>query len=99
MSMAMCLMDSFLGKMYIDENGKPFYLYKGKEVKRILAFHDEYSWECHPDIAEEISKKTVECIVKAGEFFKDAGCFRWGRKDWKDLVRCSLNFNKTLDNI
>lgn len=39
MSYAACFMDSWLGEMYIDELGRPYYLYKGKVVKRVSMVH------------------------------------------------------------
>lgn len=39
MSYAACFMDSWLGEMYIDEIGRPYYLYKGKIVKRVSMVH------------------------------------------------------------
>lgn len=39
MSYAACFMDSWLGEMYIDELGRPYYLYKGKIVKRVSMVH------------------------------------------------------------
>lgn len=39
MSYAACLMDSWLGDMYIDEMGRPYYLLDGKVVKRISMVH------------------------------------------------------------
>ena len=70
MSYAACLMDTWLGEMFIDELGRPYYLYKGKIVKRVSLAHDEYSWEVEPGIEEEIKKLTVKAIVRAGEIIK-----------------------------
>ena len=70
MSYAACFMDRWLGEMYIDELGRPYYLYKGKIVKRISMVHDEYSWEVEDGIENEISNLTVKAIIKAGEFLK-----------------------------
>lgn len=39
MSYAACLMDTWLGEMYIDSKGRPYYLYKGKVVKRVSMVH------------------------------------------------------------
>lgn len=38
-SYACCLMDTWLGELHIDDLGRPFYLYKGKKVKRVSAIH------------------------------------------------------------
>ena len=70
MSYAACLMDTWLGEMFIDDLGRPYYLYKGCVVKRVSLVHDEYSWEVEPDVAEEIRQMTVKGIVKAGEIMK-----------------------------
>jgi len=70
MSYAACFMDSWLGEMYIDNMGRPYYLYKGKVVKRISMVHDEYSWEVEDGIQDEISQMSVKAIVKSGEFLK-----------------------------
>lgn len=70
MSYAGCLMDAWLGDMYIDELGRPYYLYKGGKVMRISMVHDEYSWEVEPEIAEEIREMSVKAIVRAGEILK-----------------------------
>lgn len=39
MSYAACLMDSWLGEMYIDELGRPYYLLDDKKVKRVSMVH------------------------------------------------------------
>lgn len=39
MSYAACFMDAWLGEMYIDDLGRPYYLYKGKVVKRVSMVH------------------------------------------------------------
>lgn len=67
MSYAACLMDSWLGDMYLDDRGRPYYLYKGKVVRRTSMVHDEYSWEIEDGIQEEIRDMTVKAIVRAGE--------------------------------
>lgn len=69
-SLAACLMDAKLGKMYIDDMGRPYYLYKGKMVKRLSLVHDEYSWEAEDGIEEDIRAMSVKCIIEAGEFLK-----------------------------
>ena len=42
----------------------------GKKVRRVSSIHDEYSWEVQDGVQEEISKMTVNAIVKAGEILK-----------------------------
>ena len=39
MSYAACFVDTWLGEMYIDELGRPYYMYKGKKVRRISMVH------------------------------------------------------------
>lgn len=70
MSYAACFMDAWLGEMYLDDLGRPYYLYKGKKVKRVSMVHDEYSFECEDGVEEEITALTVKAIVKAGEYMK-----------------------------
>lgn len=57
-------------EMFIDELGRPYYLYKGKIVKRVSLVHDEYSWEVEDGVEEEIRVMTVKAIVRAGELLK-----------------------------
>ena len=56
MDLACCIMDAKLGAMHLDDLGRPYYLYKGKQVKRVVYYHDEYSFECEPEVAEEVKK-------------------------------------------
>lgn len=87
-SVAACMMDNKLGEMYLDDKFRPYYLYKGKQVKRTSLVHDEYSWEVEDGIEEEIRQLTVECIIKAGEYLKLPlpldGEGKIG-KNWKDV--------------
>lgn len=39
MSYAACLMDTWLGDMYLDDLGRPYYLLEGKVIKRISMVH------------------------------------------------------------
>lgn len=70
MSYAACLMDTWLGDMYLDDLGRPYYLVNGKKVKRISMVHDEYSWECEEGSQDWVKEHSVKAIVKAGEFLK-----------------------------
>lgn len=70
MSYAACFMDNWLGEILLDEQGRPYYLYKGKVVKRVSAIHDEYSWEVEDGVQEEVRDLTVKAIVLAGEHLK-----------------------------
>jgi len=67
MSYASCIMDNVLGELYIDSLGRPYYKYKGKVVKRVSHFHDEYSWEVEDGIQDDILSLTENAIIKAGE--------------------------------
>jgi DNA polymerase I-like protein with 3'-5' exonuclease and polymerase domains len=40
------------------------------KVQQVAFVHDELQFDCDTDIAEEFGKKAVECITKAGAFFK-----------------------------
>jgi DNA polymerase I-like protein with 3'-5' exonuclease and polymerase domains len=70
MSYAACFMDTWLGEMFIDELGRPYYLLDGKRVKRISMVHDEFSWEVEDGVQEQIRELTVKSIIKAGEVLK-----------------------------
>lgn len=70
MSYAACLMDTWLGDLYLDDLGRPYYLLEGKVVKRISMVHDEYSFEVEDGVQELVRSKSVEAIVKAGELLK-----------------------------
>jgi hypothetical protein len=70
MSITACFMDAKLGEMYIDKLGRPYYLYKGKMVKRISLVHDEYSWEVEGGIQDDVAKLMVDCMVEAGKYLK-----------------------------
>jgi DNA polymerase I-like protein with 3'-5' exonuclease and polymerase domains len=43
---------------------------KGWDVHQVAWIHDECQFECDPNIADEFGQAAVECIRKAGEFFK-----------------------------
>jgi len=60
------IMNEKLGGLKFDEKFLPYYEYKGYTTKRVLYFHDEFQYECHPDIAEEIGKMLVDSIKEAG---------------------------------
>lgn len=64
---ALCLVDNWLGWLMIDDLGRPYYVYKGKVVKRLAAFHDQGDFEADPEIAEEVGEMIVKGIIKAGE--------------------------------
>lgn len=71
MDYAGCFMDTWLGKIYWDEMWRPYYLYKGKIVRRIGYFHDEYEYECEgEDTAHEVGAMIEKAIEKAGAYLK-----------------------------
>lgn len=70
MSYAACFMDTWLGDLHIDDLGRPYYLYKGKIVRRVSMVHDEYSWEVEDGVQEDIRDLGVKAIVKSGETLK-----------------------------
>lgn len=71
MDYACCFMDMWLGKIYWDSYGRPYYLYNGKWVKRIGYFHDECEFECEDkETAEIVSKMIEKAIEKAGTYLK-----------------------------
>jgi hypothetical protein len=65
------LMDKWLGGIqYNPIDGTPGYLYKGCWVYRVAYMHDEYVYDCHPDIAQDVADLGVKSIRKAGEYLK-----------------------------
>lgn len=70
MSYAACLMDNWLGEIYLDELGRPYYEKDGKKIKRVSMVHDEYSWECEDGVEEWVRVNSVKAIEKAGEILK-----------------------------
>ena len=70
MSYVACLMDTWLGELYIDSLGRPYYLYKGRCVRRISMVHDEYSWEVEDGVQDEVRELSTKAIVRAGEILK-----------------------------
>lgn len=85
---ACCFMDNYMGDLYLDDKGRPYYLYNGLPVKRILYMHDEYSWEHPPELTEIMQELTAKAFVKAGEYLKLsvplAGEAKTGRS-WKEI--------------
>lgn len=70
MSYAACLMDNWLGELYLDDLGRPYYNFQGFVVKRIMQQHDEYSWEVEDGAEEVVGEMSVRAIIKAGELLK-----------------------------
>lgn len=68
MSYAACIIDNWLGEFFLDNMGRPYYIYKGYVVKRLSMIHDEYSWEVDDGIEDEIVALAEKAIVKAGEY-------------------------------
>lgn len=67
---ALCLFDMKMGELQLDEKGRPYYRYKGKVVKRVQYFHDEFGCEVEPSIVEEVAKIMEWCMVEAGKRLK-----------------------------
>lgn len=89
MDYAGLFMNKWLGKMYFDELRRPYYLYKGRIVRRIGYFHDELEYECQgEDMAKEVSEMIVKAIVQTGKYLKLnielAGEGKVG-KSWKEV--------------
>lgn len=63
-------MDRWLGGIKLDPCGRPGYLYNSQWIYRVAYMHDEYVWECRPEIAQAIGELGVRSIKKAGEFLK-----------------------------
>ena len=70
MDYACCFLDVWLGGIKFDQKRRPYYDYKGYIVRRVGYHQDEYTFECHPDIAEEVVQLLVKAISKAGQFLK-----------------------------
>lgn len=68
MSYAACIIDNWLGEFFLDNMGRPYYIYKGYVIKRLSMIHDEYSWEVDDGIEDEIVALAEKAIVKAGEY-------------------------------
>lgn len=64
MDLAGVIMDKWLGGIICDTI--PYYKYKGKIARRLIYYHDEYLWECEPEIAEELLELGKESIREAG---------------------------------
>lgn len=69
-SMAACIMDNKLGELFLDGLGRPYYKYKGKIVRRISLFHDEYSFQVEDGVQEEIRQMMVQSIIDGGLYLK-----------------------------
>lgn len=63
---ALCLFDIKMGTLRLDNMGRPYYLYKGKLVRRVQYFHDEFGCEVDSEIAEEVAKIMEWCMAEAG---------------------------------
>lgn len=63
-------MDKWLGGLTVDAQGYPCYNYKGHTVYRVLAMHDEYAYDCPPEIADEVGNMGVKSIEAAGRYLK-----------------------------
>lgn len=70
MDYACVIMDYWLGGIQFDEGGCPCYQYKGCDVRRVLYVHDEVSYECDEEVAEEVGQMIVKAIELAGKKLK-----------------------------
>lgn len=70
MDYACCFLDVWLGGIRFDEKRRPYYEYKGCIVRRVGYHQDEYTFECNPEVADEIVQLLVKAISKAGELLK-----------------------------
>jgi DNA polymerase-1 len=80
-------MDKWLGGLKLDDEGYPCYHYKGHVLYRVLFQHDEFGWDCPPEVAEEIGRMGCKSITAAGKYLKMRvpllGDFKIGRT-WRD---------------
>lgn len=60
----------------------------GRQVHVVCFYHDEFTFECDPDIAEDVKKITEDAIAWAGRFYKIA-CPHLGKgaigKNWYEV--------------
>lgn len=63
---ALALFDQKMGELLMDAEGRPYYRYKKKVVKRVVYSHDEVQVEAEEDIAEEVARILEWCMVEAG---------------------------------
>ena len=70
MDYALLLLHNKFAPLQIDEMGRPFYLYKGKIVRRVGYWHDECEFEAEEEIAQEISHILEWAMVEAGRILK-----------------------------
>lgn len=87
MDYALAIMDTKLGEMFLDDKGRPYYLYNGCIVRRVLYYHDEASYECEEAVAEEICQMLAKAITSASIYVKlrlpIQGEGKFG-KNWKE---------------
>lgn len=73
MEMVCCIFDAKMGELYLDELGRPYYLYKGEYIVRRRTFsHDELQVSCPPEVAGEIGQLVADAIEEAGAKLKIA---------------------------
>lgn len=81
------LLDRYLGGIKTDKD-LPYYLYKGKIVRRVAYVHDEYLFECEPEIAEDVLQLGIQSIKQAGKNLKlrvELGADGEIGRNWKDV--------------
>ena len=70
MDYAAAWIDAKLGGIVFDKDFNPCYNYKGYTARRVLFMHDEYVFECDPEIADDIARLGEESIRAAGRYYK-----------------------------
>lgn len=70
MDYALLLFHNQMGKFYLDNLGRPYYIYKNYIIKRVLYVHDEWIVECREEVSKEIAHIMEKCIEKAGVILK-----------------------------
>ena len=70
MDYAICFIDSWLGGIKYDKDWKPYYLYKGKIVRRIGYMHDQLDFESDPEVAEDLKALIEKAYEHAGQYLK-----------------------------
>lgn len=63
---ALCLFDTKMGGLLLDDHGRPYYNYKGRVVKRVEYMHDEAACEVTADVADEIATLMEWAMGEAG---------------------------------
>lgn len=67
MDVAGMFMDRYLGGITYRQDGLHYYTLNGKVVRRLVYYHDEYLYECNPEVADEVARLGVKSIIEAGK--------------------------------